>query len=230
VDALCAYFERWNRGDAAAVMSLFTEDVEVVGFGACPCRGKQDVLDNFVRRTLGGGFALVGPSPIAVAADRARSPWRARIELPGGARELRGWMEIVVRGSLICELRGAYDLADPQTVVARTLMGDVVFALDRPGRLEPSGWRAIVIPLRQGVRVSVIHARAAGDGHEYRALIRGPAAVHELAAVRHGQSVTRLDASFDELVAQPHHVVIVDPAGQIVASAVIPAPAPAPVP
>ena len=229
VAALFRYFELWNSFDLHAVMAVFTDDIDIVGLGGCPCRGKQEVRERFVERTLKSGFKLIGPNPIALAPDRARTPWGASIELDGDVRVVRGFMEVAVRGSQIRLMRAAYDLTDPQTIVARTLMGDSVFALDAPGTLKAAPWRAIIIDIRDGARVSVIHDRMSPGADGSRVEIRSeqdPSVVHALSPVDHGQSVTLVGVTLAELCASPHHLVVSGADGSTIASAVIPRPAP----
>jgi hypothetical protein len=215
---LRAYTEAMNNAAIDEVLALLSDDVVVVGLDECkgdPCIGRKAAGDGvFNDVQLPKGVLVRKDLDWKVEGDQVTVHYRATLHYPGLAiKHVRGWMLFTLRDGHIARLFNAFDLTDPQTVVAQSWPNrQKIFALRAPDDVIVG--RAIVTTVHKGAATSISierFDRTVGRKDFVVKLVDGsceqPAAG---ARVLHFFEALNLEAivdtAIDQLFTTPHHL------------------------
>jgi hypothetical protein len=182
-----AFLAAFDTRRLEPVMAYLADDVVLIGVGGCkgrPCRGKAQAREKFLASTVPGGWKYEMKVE-RVAGDRLDATWRSSIPpdaataSPSGVGSARGQVTVRVRGGKITSLRLRYDLSDPESILLRQALGEIVFSLKRADGFAITPDRVIVQPHSEDSAVVVyvddlpsnslvahIHRGACGAGGE----------------------------------------------------------------
>jgi ketosteroid isomerase-like protein len=137
---MLAYTSALNRGAVDENLALFTDDVEIFGIGNCrgtPCVGREAARIGYLEEAVAEGIERENVG-WTVDGDRVVSWYQVHPghSWPRTAEYIRGMMTFTVRDGHIARVENRHQIDDPETVVIRQYIGDVLFALRPMGKRE----------------------------------------------------------------------------------------------
>jgi ketosteroid isomerase-like protein len=137
---MLAYTSALNRGALDEILALFADDVEIVGVGNCrgtPCIGREAARVGYLAEAVAEGIERENVG-WTVEGDRVISWYQVHPghSWPRTAEFIRGTMTFTIRDGHIARLENRHQIDDPETVVIRQYIGDVLFALRPIGKRE----------------------------------------------------------------------------------------------